>query len=277
MQQGDNITPKISVIMSVYNGYDYLDKGIMSIINQTFTDWEFLICDDGSTDGTFEKLLGYQSRDSRIKVMRNETNKGLAFSLNRMIELAKSNILARQDADDESDLNRFEIQYPYVINHPEYAIVGTSWFNVDEENNKEEYYPIEFPNIEDMIWDGGFMHPSWMMRKDQLMRVGCYTANDYTRRDQDYHLVMKIYGSGMKMCNMQQCLYYYTNDARTFKRTKKWKNVKGLMWIRYDGYKRNRLSIWKYIFVLKPLVKNLLPQKLTYIYYLRTQKKKGKK
>lgn len=269
--------PKVSVVMSVYNGAAYLDKGIKSIINQTFTEWEFLICDDGSTDGTFEKLLEYQNSDARIRVTRNETNKGLAFSLNRLISMAQSNILARQDADDESAPNRFEVQYPYVIQHPEYAIVGTSWFNVDEDGNVEEYHPIEYPQIKDMVWDGGFMHPSWMMRKEQLEKVEYYTANKYTQRDQDYHLVMKIYGAGMKMCNMRQCLYYYTNDVGTFKRTKTWKNVRGLMWIRYDGYRRNKLPIWKYIYVLKPFVKNLLPQKITYFYYLQTQKRKGQK
>lgn len=271
------LSPKISVIMSVYNGANYLDKGVLSIINQTFKDWEFLICDDGSSDETYDKLLQYQKVDPRIRVVRNENNMGLAFSLNRLIEMSRSNILARQDADDESALDRFEVQYPYVLGHPEYAIVGTSWFNVDENQNKEEYYPLEYPQMKDMVWDGGFMHPSWMMRKDHLEQVGFYTANNYTKRDQDYHLVMKVYGANMKMCNIQQCLYFYTNDSGTFKRTKTWKNVKGLIWIRYDGYRRNKLPFWTYIFVLKPLIKNLLPQKITYLYYLHTQKRKGNK
>ena len=74
------------------------------------------------------------------------------------------------------------------------------------------------------------------------------------------------------MCNMQEILYRYTNDSNTFNRTKNWKRVKGLMWIRYDGYKRNKLHFWYYIFVLKPFVKNILPKKLTYKYYLRNKK-----
>ena len=266
----NNITPKISVIMSVLNGASYMDKGIQSIVNQTFIDWEFIICDDGSTDHTWDILQDYAKKDQRIIPIRNDANKGLAYSLNKCIEKAKSEILARQDADDESELNRFEIQYPFVIEHPEYAIVGTSWNNISDDGCWQTI-PIKSPNIKDLLWDGGFMHPSWMMRKSMLQKVGYYTVSENTRRDQDYHLVLKIYGAGMKMCNMNDVLYNYTNDNSTFARTKNWRRVKGLMWIRFDGYRRNKLPFWCYIYVMKPFVKNLLPTAITKRYYLRNK------
>lgn len=265
-------SPKISVVMSVLNGSKYMDKGIQSIINQSFSDWEFIICDDGSNDETWQKLLNYAKEDSRIIPIKNEKNMGLAYSLNKCIRIARSNILARQDADDESDPKRFEIQYPYIVSHPEYAIVGTSWYNIDETGYKWETHPLADPIAKDLIWDGGFMHPSWMMYKDQLSKVGYYTEGELTRRDQDYHLVLKLYGAGMKMHNMNNVLYYYTNDANTFNRTKNWKRVKGLMWIRWDGYRRNNFPIWNYIFVFKPLVKNILPTFITKRYYMRKNK-----
>lgn len=265
--------PLISVVMSVYNGEKYLAKGVESIINQTFSQWEMIVCDDGSSDGTWDLLQRYAQQDSRIRAIRNETNSGLAFSLNRGIALAQSNILARQDADDASAPDRFEIQYPYVVEHPEFAIVGTSWNNVSDDGDSWVTTPVEFPEAKDLIWDGGFMHPSWMMRKDQLEKVGFYTVSENTRRDQDYHLVLKLYGAGMKMCNMQKVLYHYTNDTGTFARTKNWKRVKGLMWIRWDGYRRNRFPFWAYPVVLKPLAKNLLPTFITRKYYLRNKKK----
>lgn len=270
--QLDNDCPKISVIMSVLNGEKYMRKGIESIVNQTFSEWEFIICDDGSTDGTWDILNEYSRKDARIVPIRNEKNCGLAYSLNKCIEVARSNILARQDADDESVLNRFEIQYPFVLEHPEFAIVGTSWKNVDESGNSWVTYPRENPIAKNLIWDGGFMHPSWMMRKDLLEKVGYYTVSENTRRDQDYHLVMKLYGAGQKMCNMQEVLYLYTNDSGTFARTKNWKRVKGLMWIRWDGYRRNHFPFWVYAVVLKPLVKNILPTCIAKKYYLRNRK-----
>lgn len=264
--------PAISVIMSVLNGEQYLYKGVESIINQTFTDWEFIICDDGSTDRTYEMLLEYANKDDRIKIIKNDSNRGLAYSLNRCIEIARSNILARQDADDESDLHRFEVQYPYVMDHPEYAIVGTSFYTIDSNKNKKLFVMSEEPKAMDMLWVGKFMHPTWMMRKDLLEEVNYYTANKYTMRDQDYHLVMKILSKGMVLHNMEKPLYYYTNDDNTFNRTKNWKRVGGLMWIRFDSFRRNRLPFWTYVFVLKPLVKHLLPTSLTKAFYFRKRK-----
>ncbi len=263
--------PKISVIMSVLNGELYLKKGIESIINQTFNDWEFIICDDGSTDNTWRLLQEYAAKDSRIILIKNKINMGLAYSLNKCIKIARSDILARQDADDESHLNRFEKQYSYMIKHSEYAIVGTAWNNIDEHNKSWVTIPKKNPLIRDLLWDGGFMHPSWMMRKSMLERVGYYSVNENTKRDQDYHLVLKLYGAGMRICNIADILYDYTNDNKTFSRTRNWKRVKGLMWIRYDGYSRNRLPFWCYIYVLKPLVKNILPEFITKRYYLRNK------
>ena len=263
--------PLISVIMSVKNGEKYMHKGICSILNQTFSNFEFIICDDGSTDGTYDLLQQYAQQDQRIVVLRNEENQGLAYSLNKCISIAKCNILARQDADDESSLDRFEMQYPFVVKHPEYAIVGTAWYNVDDNNHKWLTVPLEEPRAVDMIWDGGFMHPSWMMRKDLLKKVGYYTTGPLTLRDQDYHLVMKVYGAGMKMYNLNIPLYYYTNNTETFTRTKNWKRVKGLMWVRWDGYRRNHLPFWAYFVVAKPLIKNLLPTCITKRYYMRNR------
>ena len=265
--------PLISVIMSVKNGEKCIDKSVQSILNQSFGDFEFIICDDGSTDDTYKILQRYAKQDSRVIVLRNESNGGLAYSLNRCIDVARSNILARQDADDWSDTNRFEVQYPFVMNHPEYAIVGTSWNNVNNAGDEWPYFPQKEPCAKDLIWDGGFMHPSWMMRKDMLKKVDYYTEGPFTMRDQDYHMVLKLYGAGMKIYNMDELLYFYRNDETTFGRTKNWKRVKGLMWIRFDGYRRNHFPVWTYIVVLKPLIKNLLPTFITKWYYLRNIKR----
>ena len=266
-----NKNPAISVIMSVYNGEKYVRKGIESIINQTFTDWEMIVCDDGSTDNTALIIKEYCNSDPRIIMIKNEANKGLAFSLNECIKIARSNILARQDADDESMPNRFEVQYPFVVEHDEYPIVGTAWYNVDSGGETELSTAPELPRVKDMLWVGKFMHPTWMMRKDLIEKVDFYTPGPMTMRDQDYHLVMKVFSIGYRIYNMQIPLYLYTNDESAFKRTKNWKRVKGLMWVRFDSFKRNKLPFWDYIYVLKPLIKHLLPSFVTKKYYYRKQ------
>ena len=85
--------PKVSIIMGVYNGAHRMDKSIQSIINQTFKDWEFIICDDGSSDGSFEKLQEYAKKDSRIIALKNPKNAGLAQTLNNCLSVAKGQLL----------------------------------------------------------------------------------------------------------------------------------------------------------------------------------------
>lgn len=259
--------PAISVIMSVKNGARTLDKCMKSLLNQTFSDFEIIVCDDGSTDDTLAKLSFYMNLDPRVRVLQNIQSKGLAYSLNRCIEESKSNILARQDADDWSDLKRFEIQYKFVSAHPEYAIVGTQWYNVNGEGNMKKSDVKTCPIARDQIKGGLFMHPSWMMRKDLLEKVDFYTVNKYTKRSQDYHLVMKLLGAGMKMYNMPEHLYYYSADESTIARSIDWKKVKGLMWIRWDAYRRNKLPLWSYLYVLKPLISNIIPRKFMERHY----------
>lgn len=259
--------PQISVIMSVKNGADCLDKSIQSILNQTLTDFEFIICDDGSTDKTMEVLMNYMESDKRIKVLQNTQSMGLAYSLNRCIEESRSDIIARQDADDASDITRLEKQYAFVQSHPEYAIVGTCWYNVLENGVKHPVDVPREPSARDQMQRGLYMHPSWMMRKSNLEKVGFYTVNKYTMRSQDYHLVMKVLGAGMKLYNMPEKLYYYTVDSETVKRSLNWSRVRGLMWIRWDSYKRNHFPLWCYVYVLKPLITNLIPRRIMRAHY----------
>ena len=259
--------PKISVLMSVRNGENDLHKSIPSILNQSFKDFEFIICDDGSTDKTLDVLISYQSQDNRIVILRNDKSMGLAYSLNLCIKNSKSNILARQDADDYSEPNRLEKQYSFVIDNPQYAIVGTCWYNVFSDGSKVKNPVKELPTAINQVKGGLYMHPSWMMRKDQLAKVDFYTVNRHTLRSQDYHLVMKVLGAGMKLYNMQEYLYDYTMDERTMGRSRNWRRVKDLMWIRWDAYRRNHLPLWCYIYIFKPVLTNILPKSLMFWYY----------
>lgn len=112
-------TPKISLIMSVYNGEDYLSEAINSVVNQIFTDWELIIINDCSTDSTSEILSRYEAQDSRIKVHTNEVNLRLPSSLNKALTLAKGKYVARMDADDICMPNRLQMQYDFMESNPD--------------------------------------------------------------------------------------------------------------------------------------------------------------
>ena len=113
-----NIVPKISLIMSVYNGEDYLAETVESVLCQTFTEWEFIIINDCSTDNTSKILSDYESKDSRIKVHTNETNLRLPSSLNKALSLAKGKYIARMDADDICMPDRLQKQYDFMEANP---------------------------------------------------------------------------------------------------------------------------------------------------------------
>src|SRR4051794_24772902 len=110
--------PPISVLLAVYNGGRYLRAAVDSILTQTFTDFEFIIIDDGSTDGSLATLREFAQRDPRINLV-SRPNKGLTVTLNEGIALARGEFLARMDADDIALPQRFEKQIAYLRDHPE--------------------------------------------------------------------------------------------------------------------------------------------------------------
>lgn len=124
--------PEVSVIMGVFNSAKKVGVAIESILNQTFTDFEFIICDDASTDNTYETIKEYAGKDKRIKLLKNEKNLGLAGTLNICLESARGKYIARMDDDDFSHPQRFEKQIKFLDENPEYAIVGTSKNYFDE-------------------------------------------------------------------------------------------------------------------------------------------------
>ena len=125
--------PRVSIIMGVYNGFKRMDRSIQSIIEQTYKDWEFIICDDGSSDDSYKKLQEYATKDNRIVVIKNVQNAGLAQTLNNCLKEVKGEYVARMDDDDYSDPYRLEKEVAFLDIHPEYAIVATGRNMMDEE------------------------------------------------------------------------------------------------------------------------------------------------
>jgi glycosyltransferase involved in cell wall biosynthesis len=195
--------PKISVIMSIYNGEKYLREAIESILNQTFTDFEFIIVNDGSTDNSLEIIQSYD--DKRIKIINNEKNIGLTKSLNKAIKQARGEYIARQDADDISLPNRFEEQLKYFEEHPEVALLGTSVYLIDE-NGKilGKHIVLAKPGIKDLFNGNQFNHGSVMFKKDVADDSGGY--NELFRYVQDYELWLRI-AKYYEVRNLTQILY----------------------------------------------------------------------
>lgn len=161
-----SINPKVTVLMSVYNAEAFLKEAIDSILNQAFTDFEFIIIDDGSTDQSESIICTYT--DPRIVLIKNENNQGLVKSLNIGIDLAKGQYIARMDADDISLSTRLEKQVQFMDQHPEVAVCGTAYQYFGDSNKvkKPPFDPaISFTYLASAPSVG---HPTAMIRKDIL-------------------------------------------------------------------------------------------------------------
>lgn len=167
--------PRVSVVMGVYNGAKYLRESIESVLRQSFQDFEFLIIDDASTDSTPEILREYALEDKRVRLLENETNLGLTKSLNRGLQVARSEFIARQDADDVSDPHRLEIQLRFMDTHPEVGLLGTGYDTIDDEGNvlQRGRPPQSDTAIRwQMLFHNAFCHSSVILRRSILSKEG---------------------------------------------------------------------------------------------------------
>ncbi|MBK1692149.1 glycosyltransferase family 2 protein [Ectothiorhodospira mobilis] len=185
--------PEITILMSVHNGRPYLSEAIRSILAQTFDDFEFIIVDDGSTDGSGEDLEQWESLDARIRLIRQE-NQGLPVALNRGLRDARGWFVARMDADDISLPERLEMQLNFMRRHPGTGVLGTGIARLDAWGNlSTETWPLpSSPGL--TLWrtlfDSALAHPTVMFRRDVLERFGGY--DESLRRAQDFELWMRL-------------------------------------------------------------------------------------
>lgn len=255
--------PEISVIMGVYNckNIPLLHKSVQSVIDQSFTDWEFLICNDGSTDNTLEELKKLELIDDRIKVFSYEKNQSLAYALNVCAKAAKGRFIARQDDDDISAPDRFEKQHQMFKEHPEYAIVGTMAEVFDDGGVWGEYSVEENPTVKSFLWSNPFAHPTVMMRTEALKDSEYYRISKETRRCEDYDLFMRMYAKGYIGCNIQEKLYKYRiiNDNKKY-RPMKYRVDEAV--VRWKGYCKLGLMPIGVAYAAKPILIGMIPQSL---------------
>lgn len=204
------MSPKISVIMSVYNSEKYLDESINSILNQSFKDFEFLIVNDCSTDNSLKIIKKYQKKDNRIKLIDNKKNINLANSLNKCLKIVRGKYIARMDADDISFPNRLEIQFEYLEKNPEIFLIGGSAVVINKYGEKigslfKDAGHLKIKNK--LLKSNPFIHPSIFFRNTKKF----FYRGEF-KRSQDYDLYLRILESGKKMSNLPNFLIKYRID-----------------------------------------------------------------
>ena len=203
------IPPVISVLLPVYNSERYISLAIESILNQSFTDFEFIIIDDCSSDTSWDICQKYAQQDNRIIAVRNKINLGLCETLNVGLMLARGRYIARQDNDDWSYPNRLSNQYNFMETHEDVGIVGGS-MEITNENGDvigKRAYQLTDTSIRNKIFRcAPFSHPLVMFRKSVLDIVGYYNI-EHAPAD-DYELYFRI-GKISKFANLNETLLKY--------------------------------------------------------------------
>ena len=251
---------KVSIIMGIYNCAKTLPEAIDSILNQTFSDWELILCDDVSEDDTFLVAEQYKKRYiEKIKLLKNQENCGLNYTLNRCLEVAQGEYVARMDGDDISLPTRLEKEVKFLDSHSEYAIVSTDMQYFDEKEIWGRISHPEYPVKADLVHESPFCHAPCLVRREAYEAVNGYTVNEHFLRVEDYHLWVKMYAVGFKGKNIHEPLYQMRDDKNAYNR-RKFKFRLNEAYVKLLAVKELKLPVWMAVYSLRPIITGLMPR-----------------
>jgi glycosyltransferase involved in cell wall biosynthesis len=197
--------PKISIIMPAYNVARWLGAAVESILNQTFTNFELIIVDDGSNDATPEVMRNQALRDSRIRIYFNDINSGIVRTLNTALEYARGAYIARMDADDIATPDRLDKQLQYLIDHPDYSLVGSQMMTIDESGTCHGLSPCPVSHEEArkvLPYSSPVPH-IWLCHADVYKKLGGYRQ---LAPAEDYDFLLRLDTLGLKYGNHPEAL-----------------------------------------------------------------------
>ena len=260
--------------MGIYNCASTLQEALDSLYAQTYQDFEIILCDDGSIDNTYAIALENQLIHDNIVLLQNETNLGLNLTLNKCLQVAKGEYIARMDGDDLSLPTRFEKEVKFLDEHPELSLVSSSMIMFDEQGEWGKTNVIEFPQVNDFISHSPFFtHAAVMVKRSVYLEVGGYTVGKRYMRVEDCHLWYKIYAAGYRGGNIKEPLYKM-RDGRAAASRRSFSNRINGIYVAIEGFRMLKLPWYYNIFILKKviltIVKGLIPS--TIYEYLRRRK-----
>jgi glycosyltransferase involved in cell wall biosynthesis len=210
----------VTVLMPVYNAGAHLAEAIESILGQTCGDFEFLIINDGSTDGSRELIQRYC--DTRIRLVENERNSGLVFTLNRGLSMARGKYIVRMDQDDHSLPHRLETQVHFMEKHPEVAVCGSWMRYVGDAPSIEVTYPTDHEAICcGMLFINPMGHPTVILRTESFRRSG-FQYDCEAEFAEDFDLWQRCSGQ-LRLANIAEVLLLYriSSSSMTHKHTQR--------------------------------------------------------
>lgn len=228
---------RVSVIMGAYNAEGTVEAAVQSIVQQTFRDWELIICDDHSDDQTLDilrRLAG--ARPGRIRILCNDTNLRLSGTLNRCLAVARGEYIARMDADDMSHPERLERQVAYLESHPSVDMVGTAMTRFGGLGGGSVVAPATEPDKYSLRTSSPFCHATVLARREVFADLGGYDESARVQRVEDIDLWFRFFNEGFLGRNLSEPLYSVREDQNAVARRtvgNRW----NLMMVMYRGYR----------------------------------------
>jgi len=255
-----------TVLMAIYNDQDFVAKAIKSVVQQLTDDMELLIIDDHSTDQTSEIINDFQSQYSNIRIIRNQQNQGLGYSLALGVEQAKGKYVIRIDSDDVCMPDRFAKQIRFFEENPDIDILGGGAIEIDEDGNQGVIrgMPLSHEEIVKSIWACPLIHPTVAFKRDKILQAGNYNPN--IRRRQDYDLWFRCAKQGFKFANFAEPLIYYRFSSDSHKK-QRLNHAIDQAKIGWEGCKMLDLPKWQYLAVAVPIVRAIFPSSFSHLIY----------
>ncbi len=258
---------RVSVIICVFNGAAVVSSAVDSIMAQTFVDWECIVCDDASSDNTWDVLCGLTRGDARFILIRNEMNRGPAHSRNRCIEKARGEFIAIQDADDVSMPDRLQKQVDVLDGCRDVSVVGSFARLFDSSGiSWGELKVSTAPREKDWLKGSQVIHASVMVRREDLKAAGLYDEN--IRKAEDYDLFTRLVARGRKVVTVPEFLYAVRWDASSYDRKglfSRWEEAR----VKYRIAKRLTGRWYSFIYMARPILLGLVPPSLLFLHHRR--------
>ncbi|MCT3524978.1 glycosyltransferase [Latilactobacillus curvatus] len=263
---------EVSILMATRNGEKHIREAIDSLLNQTFRDFELVVCNDHSTDNTVEIISDYMKSDSRVTLIHNAKKPGLTTTLNIGLDNCNGKYIVRMDDDDISHSDRIEKEYRFMENNMDIAVVGS---NINYFDQNGVYGVSDFkstPNSVDIWKDDIFAHPTVMIRADVINNIGGYDESNDVIRIEDYDYWCKLYSEGYRGVNLREVLLDYREDNNAFKKRN---NIRRIRLVRRMNYWSKPMGIHGIVKgrMLYELLKCMVPQKAIQMYHKIIYKK----
>lgn len=254
------MNPKISVILPVYNQEKFIKEAIESILNQSYSNFELIIINDGSTDNSEKIITSF--KDKRIKIIKNNINHGLTKALNLGMKNAKGEFIARMDGDDISYANRFKLQLKAFEKDGNVYLIGgqACVISINSKKLKNTRMPTRYQDLKKVVIKyNPFIHPTVMFKKILINKIGYFNEN--YRYAQDYDFVLRAINN-FKCINLKEPILALRLNSNSISASKHQKQQLTAVAIRLNAIINYKYPMYSLLFLVKPFVSALIPYNL---------------